>query len=264
MWCSKRVGGQVRHLGADRRRLHRQHVVEPAAEHHPQHVERRRRHRRAAAARAAEHRRPGRCRTRRAARRRRSSTHEVELGAHPLGGQHLQVEGGHDHRRRRARRACGARRRASGTAAAPARGPGRASRPPRPAPGPAWCGRGRRAAAWSPSTSSTWLTMSSWRPWCISSRTWLSGSSRAPNCDVRLAHALGDGADLAVVLPEQDDDPVGLAELVRAQHDAGVAVQMVGHRRHASTPPKRRLRVKYSATAAFTTIGSTSAPASRR
>ena len=42
----------------------------------------------------------------------------------------------------------------------------------------------------------------------------------------RLAHALGDGAHLAVLGGQQHDDAVGLAELVRAQHDAVVAVQV--------------------------------------
>ncbi len=46
----------------------------------------------------------------------------------------------------------------------------------------------------------------------------------------RLAHALGHRPHLAVVLGQQHHDAVGLAELVRAQHDAGVAVQARGHR----------------------------------
>ena len=48
---------------------------------------------------------------------------------------------------------------------------------------------------------------------------------------LRLAHALGDGPHLAAATGHQHDDAVGLAELVGAEHHAGVAVE-----RHQAGP----------------------------
>jgi hypothetical protein len=53
----------------------------------------------------------------------------------------------------------------------------------------------------------------------------------------RLAHALGDGADLAVVFGHQHDDPIGFAEPIGAQHHRVVAID---RRAHQSRPPNRR------------------------
>ena len=64
----------------------------------------------------------------------------------------------------------------------------------------------------------------------------------------RLAHPLGHGPHLAVLGGQQHDDAVGLAELVGAQHHAGVAVQVRRSRR--SSPPKRRRRPWKSSIAA--------------
>ena len=50
------------------------------------------------------------------------------------------------------------------------------------------------------------------------------------------------GAHLAAPLGHQHDDPIGLAELVGPQHDSRVAVEVAGHDRAQSTPPKRRCR----------------------
>ncbi len=47
-----------------------------------------------------------------------------------------------------------------------------------------------------------------------------------PELRLGLADALGDGADLAVLGGVEHDDAIRLAQLVRAQHDAGVAVQL--------------------------------------
>ena len=73
-----------------------------------------------------------------------------------------------------------------------------------------------------------------------------------------LAHALGHGADLPVPLRHDGDDPVGLPQLDRAQHDPLVPVQVhyisvvlpsrVTPARY-SIAPKRRSRRWYSATA---------------
>ena len=51
--------------------------------------------------------------------------------------------------------------------------------------------------------------------------------------------------DLPVLLGEQYDDPVGLPQAVGAQHHRLVAIELL----HASSPPKRRRRPAYSATA---------------
>src|SRR5207245_7030247 len=52
---------------------------------------------------------------------------------------------------------------------------------------------------------------------------------------LRLAHTFGDGAHLAAALGDERDDPIGLAEPDRAQHDALVAVEA-----HAATRRSRR------------------------
>ena len=66
------------------------------------------------------------------------------------------------------------------------------------------------------------------RPLASSSRTWLIGSSGAPNRERVLRTPLAR-RDLAVVLGQQHDDPVGLTQPVRAQHDRGVPVQRRAH-----------------------------------
>src|SRR5690606_8345566 len=53
-----------------------------------------------------------------------------------------------------------------------------------------------------------------------------------------LAHALGHGPDLAVVAGQQRDDAVGLAQLVRPEHDPLVVVERHG----AFLTPRVRLR----------------------
>ena len=59
----------------------------------------------------------------------------------------------------------------------------------------------------------------------------------------RLAHPLGHGADLAVLGGQQDDDAVGFAELVGAQHDRGVAVEVADAHESESSRPNLRLRL---------------------
>ena len=76
---------------------------------------------------------------------------------------------------------------------------------------------------------SAWVTTSSSRP--VAQQRDLAGRLE-PGAEAArgLADALGDGADLAVALGEEGDDPVGLAELDGAQHHPLVAVQPRHHR----------------------------------
>ena len=46
-----------------------------------------------------------------------------------------------------------------------------------------------------------------------------------PELRLRLAHALRDGALLAVIARQHRDDAIGLPQLVGAQHDGGVTVE---------------------------------------
>ena len=71
----------------------------------------------------------------------------------------------------------------------------------------------------------TWVTMSRLRP-----RVQLNVDVRerlqpGPELAAGAAHALGHRADQPVLAGEQGDDPVGLAELVLAQHHRSIPVQ---------------------------------------
>ena len=70
-------------------------------------------------------------------------------------------------------------------------------------------------------------------------------------------HALGDGADLATLLGEEGDDPVGLAQRMGAQHDGLVTVE--GHVRH-SLPPTTPGRVRRPERCRATPAGPRGAP----
>ena len=84
------------------------------------------------------------------------------------------------------------------------------------------------------SSTSTWFTMSSSLLPCHKRRsTWVRGSSRAAELRGGLAHALGDGAHLAVALGQEHDDAVGLAQAIGAQDDAAVAEEA-----HVSAPDR--------------------------
>ena len=161
----------------------------------------------------------------------------VELGAQALGGQQLPEERRHDERAR----ALGDRAQHADEHAVQLRG--RLALQRQLVGGLQHGQRLRRPVEASTATGpaarrdSAWLTMSSSRPRYSSSRTWLIGSSRAPNLRRRLADALGHGAHLAVLGRQQHDDPVGLAELVRAQHDADVAVEVRAHADESRTGP---------------------------
>src|SRR6185312_11408359 len=77
------------------------------------------------------------------------------------------------------------------------------------------------------------------------------------------AHAFGDGADLAAALHEQGDDPVGLAELLHAQHHAGVAVQSHGgslRRGSSGTAPPRAVPLALPTNGTFVAQVPTSVP----
>ena len=63
------------------------------------------------------------------------------------------------------------------------------------------------------------------------------GLEPRPEPAPRLAHALGHRPDLAVPLGEDGDDPVGLPQLDRAQHDPLVPVQV--HYTSVIRPPRR-------------------------
>ena len=86
------------------------------------------------------------------------------------------------------------------------------------------------------STTSAWFTTSrSPRP-CQSSRaTWLSGSRRAPNLLAVRRTPLATARTLPCCSVSSDDDPVGLAEAVGAQHHPPVAEQA-----HRPGGPRRR------------------------
>ena len=74
---------------------------------------------------------------------------------------------------------------------------------------------------------SAWVTMSSSRPSYSSRLTLVERLEPAAEAALGLAHPLGHGPHLAVAGGRQDDDAVGLAQLLGAQHHALVAVQ--GH-----------------------------------
>ena len=120
----------------------------------------------------------------------------VELRAEPLGRQQLPVERRHHAAATSARRSCAARRPPSGRAAGSARAPAPAGRRPRAPPCPATPGRASASIGDSDSTDSAWLTMSSSRPRYSSRRTWLIGSSRAPNFDFVLRTPLATARTL--------------------------------------------------------------------
>ena len=83
-----------------------------------------------------------------------------------------------------------------------------------------------------------------------------------PGSELRLglADPLGHRSDLAVVLGHDHDDPVGLAQLVGAQHDPDIAIQLTHRRRVRRTCDADDEK---SSIAAARSVGTQFAPADR-